>query len=226
MTCQTHGVQLPADGPGQSPERPAVARTGCCHFLGPAVVSVGGDDAVAVCESVLLLHRAEGFTVARAGAACPVPPTWTREPSQSEGWARAARPLLDWLGVDVELDRVAVHREDLHVRHVVGVRTGKRAVERDANLSLDTVWAFDVTGLELRRALGIDPLWQVTARSERRHGRADQERSADAIAKCWGSWCDMLLYAVPDGQRAQARSSMIVWINFIFSSTCGGRTNG
>jgi len=44
------------------------------------VVSVGGDDAVAVCESVLLLHRAEGFTVARAGAACPVPPTWTREP--------------------------------------------------------------------------------------------------------------------------------------------------
>ena len=27
-------------------------RHGCCHFLGPAVVSVDGDDAVAVCESV------------------------------------------------------------------------------------------------------------------------------------------------------------------------------
>ncbi|MGO4443391.1 nuclear transport factor 2 family protein [Mycobacterium sp. 2YAF39] len=41
---------------------------GCCHFLGPAVVSVTGDDAVAVCESILLIHRGEGFSVSRAGA--------------------------------------------------------------------------------------------------------------------------------------------------------------
>lgn len=41
---------------------------GCCHFLGPAVVTVTGDDAVAVCESILVVHRAEGFTVWRAGA--------------------------------------------------------------------------------------------------------------------------------------------------------------
>jgi uncharacterized protein (TIGR02246 family) len=41
---------------------------GCCHFLGPAVVSVDGDDAVAVCESLLLVHRGEGFAVARASA--------------------------------------------------------------------------------------------------------------------------------------------------------------
>jgi hypothetical protein len=41
---------------------------GCSHFLGPAVVTVDGADAVAVCESVLLLHRGDGFVAARAGA--------------------------------------------------------------------------------------------------------------------------------------------------------------
>lgn len=30
---------------------------GCCHFLGPAVVSVDGDEAVAVCESLVLLRH-------------------------------------------------------------------------------------------------------------------------------------------------------------------------
>ncbi len=41
---------------------------GCCHFLGPAVVTVDGDDAVAVCDSILVVHRGDGFVVARAGA--------------------------------------------------------------------------------------------------------------------------------------------------------------
>ena len=41
---------------------------GCCHFLGPAVVTIDGDDAVAICESVLLLRRDEGYVAARAGA--------------------------------------------------------------------------------------------------------------------------------------------------------------
>lgn len=41
---------------------------GCSHFLGPAVVTVDGMDAVAVCESILLIRRADGFVVARAGA--------------------------------------------------------------------------------------------------------------------------------------------------------------
>ncbi|WP_094286491.1 nuclear transport factor 2 family protein [Mycobacterium lehmannii] len=35
-----------------------VAR-GCCHFLGPAVVSVNGDSAVAVCESLVLLRDSD-----------------------------------------------------------------------------------------------------------------------------------------------------------------------
>jgi hypothetical protein len=43
-------------------------RRGCCHFLGPAVVTVTGDDAVAVCESTLLVKRDKGFGVYRAGA--------------------------------------------------------------------------------------------------------------------------------------------------------------
>lgn len=31
---------------------------GCCHFLGPCVVTVDGDSAVAVCESVVLVRQA------------------------------------------------------------------------------------------------------------------------------------------------------------------------
>lgn len=43
---------------------------GCCHFLGPAVVSVDGDDAVAICQSLLVIKAKDGgrFSVARAGA--------------------------------------------------------------------------------------------------------------------------------------------------------------
>ncbi len=41
---------------------------GCCHFLGPAVVTVDGDDGVAVCESALLVKGTKGLAVYRAGA--------------------------------------------------------------------------------------------------------------------------------------------------------------
>lgn len=43
-------------------------RRGCCHFLGPAVVTVDGDEAVAVCDSVLVTRHDDGFAVSRAGA--------------------------------------------------------------------------------------------------------------------------------------------------------------
>ncbi|WP_020102747.1 nuclear transport factor 2 family protein [Mycobacterium sp. 360MFTsu5.1] len=36
----------------------ALVAQGCCHFLGPAVVTVEGDTAVAVCESLVLLRQA------------------------------------------------------------------------------------------------------------------------------------------------------------------------
>ncbi|MGX9791269.1 nuclear transport factor 2 family protein [Mycobacterium sp. MMS18-G62] len=41
---------------------------GACHFLGPAVATVDGDDAVAVCESILVVRSGDGFKVWRAGA--------------------------------------------------------------------------------------------------------------------------------------------------------------
>lgn len=41
---------------------------GCCHFFGPPVVTVDGDDAVAICQSILLVRRESGgHAVARAG---------------------------------------------------------------------------------------------------------------------------------------------------------------
>ncbi|MEV5650263.1 nuclear transport factor 2 family protein [Nocardia sp. NPDC052254] len=41
---------------------------GCLHFHGPAVVTVDGDDAVAVCESVLVVRHESRNVVARTGA--------------------------------------------------------------------------------------------------------------------------------------------------------------
>ena len=52
----------------RSPDHQGLIGRGCCHFLGPAVVAVDGDEAVAVCESALLVHRDGRFTVGRAGA--------------------------------------------------------------------------------------------------------------------------------------------------------------
>lgn len=41
---------------------------GCTHILAPAQVTVEGDEAVAVCESLLVRHREGGYSVRRAGA--------------------------------------------------------------------------------------------------------------------------------------------------------------
>ncbi|MUL47556.1 nuclear transport factor 2 family protein [Mycobacterium sp. CBMA293] len=41
--------------------------TGCTHFLSPAVVTIHADDAVAVCESTLLLRRGTTYDAVRAG---------------------------------------------------------------------------------------------------------------------------------------------------------------
>ena len=42
--------------------------SGSTHFLGPAVVTVDNDDAVAVCESILVVRHDSKHLVARAGA--------------------------------------------------------------------------------------------------------------------------------------------------------------
>lgn len=41
---------------------------GATHFLGPARVTITGDDAVAVCHSVLVVFDKERYIVARSGA--------------------------------------------------------------------------------------------------------------------------------------------------------------
>ncbi|KKC00003.1 nuclear transport factor 2 family protein [Mycolicibacter arupensis] len=41
---------------------------GCAHVLGPAVVTIDGDEAVAVCESTLLVKQDSGFRIARGAA--------------------------------------------------------------------------------------------------------------------------------------------------------------
>jgi uncharacterized protein (TIGR02246 family) len=41
---------------------------GCSHFLGPAVVTVDGDAAVAICESLVLVRDGDGYRVWRATA--------------------------------------------------------------------------------------------------------------------------------------------------------------
>ncbi|EUA34776.1 snoaL-like domain protein [Mycobacterium xenopi 3993] len=55
-------------------------RRGAAHFLGPAVVTVDGDKAVAVCESLLVVHRDGGYTVWR-----PAPTTLSCDASITAG---------------------------------------------------------------------------------------------------------------------------------------------
>ncbi len=42
--------------------------SGSAHFLGPVCVDIDGDEAVAVCESILVRHDDDGYHVWRAGA--------------------------------------------------------------------------------------------------------------------------------------------------------------
>ncbi len=51
----------------RSPGHQDLITTGCTHFLSPAVVTIHGDEAVAVCESTLLLRRATTYEPIRAG---------------------------------------------------------------------------------------------------------------------------------------------------------------
>lgn len=52
----------------RSPGHQELINRGCVHFLGPAVVTVHGDEAVAVCDSTLLVRAETGYRVARGGA--------------------------------------------------------------------------------------------------------------------------------------------------------------
>ncbi|QFU92486.1 nuclear transport factor 2 family protein [Amycolatopsis sp. YIM 10] len=45
----------------------SLIKGGCCHFLGPAHVTVEDDEAIAVCDSMLIRHHDDGFRIFRAG---------------------------------------------------------------------------------------------------------------------------------------------------------------
>lgn len=52
----------------RSEDHQGLIARGCCHFFGPPVITVDGDDAVAVCESTLLVRRERGgYAILRAG---------------------------------------------------------------------------------------------------------------------------------------------------------------
>lgn len=52
----------------RSEEHRGLIARGCCHFFGPPAVTVDGDEAVAVCQSMLLVRREpRGYNVGRAG---------------------------------------------------------------------------------------------------------------------------------------------------------------
>lgn len=51
-----------------SPAHQNLVANGCCHFIGPSVVTVTGDSAVAVCESLVLVRDGDGYRVWRATA--------------------------------------------------------------------------------------------------------------------------------------------------------------
>ena len=51
-----------------SPAHQNLVARGCCHFLGPCVVTVTGDSAVAVCESLVLIRDDDGYRVWRSTA--------------------------------------------------------------------------------------------------------------------------------------------------------------
>jgi hypothetical protein len=54
----------------RSPAHQGLIGGGSAHFLGPVHVDVAGDEAVAVCESILVRHNEDGsgYRVWRAGA--------------------------------------------------------------------------------------------------------------------------------------------------------------
>lgn len=77
---------------------------GCSHFLGPAHVSVDGDRAVAVCESVLLVRHKERLLPARIGAnlfeLVRTPDGWrtTRRTTRGLDGSQETRDLLARIG--------------------------------------------------------------------------------------------------------------------------------
>ncbi len=69
----------------QSPNHQRWIAGGCAHFVGPAVVTVTGDEAVAVCHSLMIVNQDGQFVVRRATAN-----HWKLRRSE-DGWQVAVR---------------------------------------------------------------------------------------------------------------------------------------
>ncbi|WKN47016.1 nuclear transport factor 2 family protein [Nocardioides sp. Arc9.136] len=52
----------------ESPGHQGWIERGCAHFIGPPRVSIDGDEAVAVCHSLMVVNGEQGFRVRRATA--------------------------------------------------------------------------------------------------------------------------------------------------------------
>jgi len=71
-----------------SPSHRELVAGGCCHFLGPAVVTVDGDTAVGVCESLVLL-RADGTSADRVDSQA-----WRSAPGEFVVWRATANHFV------------------------------------------------------------------------------------------------------------------------------------
>lgn len=82
---------------------------GCCHFFGPPVITVTGDEAVAVCESILAVQRdspggSGGFAILRAGVHVV---RLSRNPGEGRaGWAIDSRTARQLDGTPVAHDMI------------------------------------------------------------------------------------------------------------------------
>lgn len=75
----------------RSPAHQRWIADGCAHFVGPAKITLTGDDAIAVCHSLMVVNTVDGFVVRRATAN-----HWHLE-RQDEGWrvVRRTSRVLD-----------------------------------------------------------------------------------------------------------------------------------
>jgi hypothetical protein len=77
-----------------SPSHRELVAGGCCHFLGPAVVTVSDDTAVAVCESLVLLRLSQASPDRLEHVA------WSNAPSEYVVWRAAANHFQLQRGAD------------------------------------------------------------------------------------------------------------------------------
>lgn len=111
-----------------------LVESGCCHFLGPSVITVNGETAVAICESLVLLRRPQ-----------PLPDSGF----DSQAWKSSAQEYMVW--------RASVNHFEL-VRAEAGWRISRRSSAMLAGSDFARRLLSDGLG-GLRRADGQEDRW-------------------------------------------------------------------